>query len=245
MPFPAGALALVVVGCVASTSRIDPNEPAAIGAAAVDSVQMTARRDSAPGVSATLTVRTGGRGQSDSMRLANSTSMGSGGFWINERVRGEAFRERSGMVEHARLIVLWRGQPNWFRARPSPPVAAGGPRPANRSRMGRFGFESTHTSGGLTLTTRYDRATGEVQVNGMAAGVLGPDSTLIIMVDRVDSIGGPPVVTAIAMPAVSGAHVAPARDRVDPVTGVVTPVESGDNVRRFLETIPAAREFIR
>jgi hypothetical protein len=229
------AVVLVAGACASPGVQAETEPPAAAVTPRADPAVGRPSRGSAPPPVA------GAPSIAETRPAAASSGSGTGTFSINDRVRGEAFRQRNGDVEHARLIVLWRGQPNWFRGQSS----GGSMRTSGRSSMGGGGFESSQTRGGLTLSSRYDGATGEVYVNGTLAGTIRGDSTMIVMVDRVDSIGGPPVISTLQLPPVSGAHVRPARDIVDSVTGTVTGVPSGDNVRRFLESIPVTREFIR
>lgn len=109
----------------------------------------------------------------------------------------------SGRSDWMRFIVLWRGQPGWLYGRGVSPEeqrqseqayreASAAAALAGRSLMG-------GSSGRGTYWAEVDRDENTIYVLGTAYHVPVKDSTLVILVDRVDHSGGEPFVIGSAV----------------------------------------------
>jgi hypothetical protein len=100
-------------------------------------------------------------------------------------------------------------------------------------------------SAGITRELRFDSRSGEVTINGEAAGTASPDSTMIVMVDRVDGVGGPLRISTVSVARVEADALPTGQDRIDPVTGAVIPLSARLGLMEVLSRIPEVEEFIR
>jgi hypothetical protein len=106
--------------------------------------------------------------------------------------------------------------------------------------------------GGIRSTVDYDRDAQRVVINATDTVRAPLDSTVIVMVDRIDSVGGPPVVSSVLLPRVSPATVRQApppqmsRATYDSLLRAFVATGRVDNaLSRFLATVPVVREFLR
>jgi hypothetical protein len=108
----------------------------------------------------------------------------------------------AGRADWMRFIVLWRGQPGWRFAKTSVAerddaervrreVAAAAAL-ANRTVMGNF-------ANGPSYFAELDRDNNALYVLGNRYAIPSRDSTLVILVDRIDRLGGPPFVVGAAV----------------------------------------------
>ena len=108
----------------------------------------------------------------------------------------------AGRADWMRFIVLWRGQPGWRFAKTSATerddaervrreVAAAAAL-ANRTVMGNF-------ANGPSYFAELDRDNNALYVLGNQYTIPTRDSTLVILVDRIDRLGGPPFVVGAAV----------------------------------------------
>jgi hypothetical protein len=122
---------------------------------------------------------------------------GISGQHVGTDVDANYIREHSGPPDSVRLTaaVLWRGSPNWTGGA----VAT----PALRARMDSIRQDSQRrgvVAGGILTSTaaawvEYDERARTVFLLQNAYGVSrSRDSTTVIMVDRVDHVGGEPIV---------------------------------------------------
>jgi hypothetical protein len=108
----------------------------------------------------------------------------------------------AGRADWMRFIVLWRGQPGWQRTRTDPAARAESERVfreasaaatlANRSLMGLSG-------GAAPFWAELDRENNQLYVLGNQYAIPQRDSTLVILVDRIDGVGGPSFVVGAAV----------------------------------------------
>ncbi|HVE79206.1 MAG TPA: hypothetical protein VNA89_10110 [Gemmatimonadaceae bacterium] len=124
---------------------------------------------------------------------------GSGEFMVPPRVViNFAYELPEGGAPTA-LIVLWRGQPAWFRGAQRGEVSTARSsfesgalaRPGGPSRV------LTHDGewSGIRLAFSYDPATDTALVAGQAVALRGAN---VVLVDRIDGVGGAPVVVGTA-----------------------------------------------
>jgi hypothetical protein len=93
-----------------------------------------------------------------------------------------------------------------------------------------------------------DAAARHVVINDTDTLKFSPDSTLIVLVDRVDNVGGPPVVTSISVPLVSRILLADDPQPPDSARAIMARIAAGETYEtkavKLLNTYPAANEFI-
>jgi hypothetical protein len=138
---------------------------------------------------------------------------GSGATLLPPRVAASyAYEFPDGGTPVAALLVLWRGQPQWYQGRGEVgsagtsrefsmlPPAAGAPRL----------LEHEGDWNGIKLSFRFDPATDTALVAGQAVALGGGN---VVLVDRIDGVGGAPVVvgTASVDPAVFAVLADPRR----------------------------------
>lgn len=107
-----------------------------------------------------------------------------------------------GRADWMRFIVLWRGQPGWRTVKVSDAErleserayreASAAAQLANRSVMGL-------TGGAAAFWTELDREHNQLYLLGNQYSIPERDSTLVILVDRADRIGGPVYVVGAAV----------------------------------------------
>lgn len=108
----------------------------------------------------------------------------------------------TGRSDWMRFVVLWRGQPGWQMSHMTPEQRAEADRIgreamaaatlANRSLMGSPG-------GAVPYWAELDRDNNKLFVLGNQYTIPERDSTLVILVDHVDHVGGDPAIVAAAM----------------------------------------------
>jgi hypothetical protein len=171
------------------------------------------------------------------------------GTALSDRIRAEIYRTEGATGENVRLIVLWRGQPRWEQGAPPTPGTPAVARRSSTSRgqsvLGGPVMINSSTTGGITRELRFDSRSGKVWVNGQEAGTAFPDSTMIVMVDRVDSVGGPPTTRVVQVAGLRGDAIPSGEDRRDPVSGAVILVSARTGLMEVLSRIPELAEFIR
>jgi hypothetical protein len=93
-----------------------------------------------------------------------------------------------------------------------------------------------------------DAATQRVIINDTDTLLFSPDSTLIVMVDRVDNVGGPPVVTSISVPLVSRFLMTDERPPPDSALAIMAPIAAGETYEskslKLLKSFPVVNEFL-
>jgi hypothetical protein len=190
--------------------------------------------------------------------MAQTRGGGSGGTQgLSERVQ-ITYQQRyvetsSGRSDWMRFIVLWRGQPGWqysrgvsaeerrqseqaFREASAAATLAG------RSLMG-------GSSGRAAYWAEVDRDENTIYLLGAAYHVPVKDSTLVILVDRVDRVGGEAFVVGSAV--IDGhlpSDLAPKTWTSGDTTFTVRPPTSKTGLEVFLEALkkdPAVAAFIQ
>jgi hypothetical protein len=172
---------------------------------------------------------------------------------LTARVLADVFQESNGIDSAVTLIVLWRGETFWMRRDTSSSLSgrSGGGSRSMATSGGVTSVDYNRTAGGITRRINFDRSAGRVIIDARDTLAARADSTLIIMVDRIDTVGGPPVVTSIHVARVPAITVAPSREiptreayerliREFMETGVAE-----TNFSRFLATIAVVREFLK
>lgn len=156
----------------------------------------------------------------------------------------------TGRADWMRFVVLWRGQPGWRINKPGQAGQAEGERAyreasaaatlANRSLMGLPG-------GANTFWLELDRASDMLYLLGNQYSIPSRDSTLVILVDRVDRVGGQPFVVGSAV--IDGhmsSDLVPKTWVSGDTTFTVRPAKTGLSV--FLESLkkdPAVAAFLQ
>jgi hypothetical protein len=122
------------------------------------------------------------------------TGRGSAGAALTSRVEcGYLHRHSgSGTTEQHRLtaVVLWRGQPGWRHRAASADAAHRAYRVAVRAAEDAGRQFLGGQSGGVVYSAAFDD--DSVYVLGRGYSLPRGDSALVIMVDRIDSVGGDP-----------------------------------------------------
>ncbi len=136
------------------------------------------------------------------------------------------------------LIVLWRGEEGWLEAGRSRRASGGG---------GSSGQSMSGTNGITSYSVSVDALGNRAVINETDTVRISGDSTNIIMVDRVDRVGGPPIVTSVAVPFILRNSIEPmaltSRDQVQAPAAATQGKEN--SFVTFLNSNPASREFIR
>jgi hypothetical protein len=167
---------------------------------------------------------------------------------LTARVIADVFRERVGADSAVTIIVLWRGQEFWMRQGAA--GHSGGQTGSGRTALATARYTSTR--GGITRLIAFER-NNHIVIDNRDTLRLFADSTVIIMVNRVDSVGGAPVVTSMNIPrlpaaavSVSPPAVVPSREEYARLMQEFATTGRVDNkFSQFLNTIPAVREFLR
>ena len=179
---------------------------------------------------------------------AQSRGSGSGAEPLTARVIADVFRERFGSDSSVYLIVLWRGQEFWNRR-----GSSGGASSGSSSGFPGTTVSYSSTEGGVWRTIYFDGRAQRVVINSRDTVRTSADSTLIVMVDRVDSVGGPPVVTNVKIAKLPSATIYSPPPAVIPtreeyarlIQEFMATGRVDNNFSRFLATVPVVREFIR
>jgi hypothetical protein len=99
------------------------------------------------------------------------------------------------------------------------------------------------------MTVQYSQASGRVIIGARDTLKVAADSTLIVLVDRVDSVGGLPTLASLSVPLLPRSTVEDSPVPPDSVQAVLARfIETGkreNNLTRYLNTIPLIREFLR
>jgi hypothetical protein len=172
---------------------------------------------------------------------------GRANYSLNGRIRMDVIREGHDKVVVIPLIVLWRGADGWGSGVGVRHSASGaGSLSFDDSANSRRGTVSqTYVDSNVARLMSFDAATGEVRVNDKVAGRVPKDSTLIVMVDRVDGVGGPIVLTSLVVAAVVADAVPTRPGRADSASPHTIGVATTTNLRAFLESNAVTRAFIR
>jgi hypothetical protein len=199
------------------------------------------RSDSVPG--ATLRVSVG------APQTAPSVAE-SWGVRLSGRVHADVFSVRSPGAEVApptmRAIVLWRAQPGWC-ARPcrgfdtrtlDDSLTTLRERAVAATRAGSGG-----SANGVLWWAELARSGDSIYVRGSAIALGAPDSTLVIVVDRVDAVGGAPEIVATtrvpARPLPAVVNRWPTRNLVAPMAtagaAVTSMVRQSPKIAAFLD----------
>ena len=108
-----------------------------------------------------------------------------------------------GRTDWMQFIVLWRGQPGWHSGRGATPDARSESEHAYREASAAATMAGHSIMGGYAGHAAYwaelDREANTLFVLGKAYPLPAKDSTLVILVDRVDHIGGEPYVVGAAV----------------------------------------------
>jgi hypothetical protein len=100
---------------------------------------------------------------------------------------------------------------------------------------------SGSSSGGLAYGFEIDNRTRRLIVLDQTVPFGVPDSAAVVLVDRVDAVGGPPVVVRIfRIPALLSTDFTATGRNADPFTGIAIESLLRDALRRS----PVAREFM-
>jgi hypothetical protein len=182
----------------------------------------------------------------------DSEGGGSGGFSFTHgaRARSDVFYNHVNDTSVIELIVLWRGQPWWDRQMPAAGSAAAPPPPSKNDRLAEInGTTQFSTRGNVSYSLIHDRDTRTVIINATDTLRYEAGSTLIVMVDRIDAVGGPHVVTSVSLRSPTRAAVLGAvipRDSLPAVFADAARRRSvNENVTRYLNTMPAIAGFIK
>ncbi|MGH9885827.1 MAG: hypothetical protein ACREBE_09880, partial [bacterium] len=100
-------------------------------------------------------------------------------------------------------VVLWRGQAGWGTPRSgNPAVAAEMARQQMEAQLAVMAADRVFmggSNGSISYGSEIDRRGSRLYLLGQEYAIPERDSALVIMIDRVDGIGGPPVVVAAAV----------------------------------------------
>jgi hypothetical protein len=99
---------------------------------------------------------------------------------LTERTVGDFAIQHDSLV----LVILWRGERGWHR-RAGGSSASG--RTGMNARTGEVDMESRY--GDIELVSHYDARRRRVLIRGREIGI---DTANVIVVDRIDGVGGPP-----------------------------------------------------
>jgi hypothetical protein len=179
------------------------------------------------------------------------TGGGSGGSVISLRARANYMFERRDTSWFVTVLVVRRGQESWAKSATPDPSQTAALRDAARRKGPRIpnSAYSSNVSGEYVLSIENQRDSGQVILNGIHKLRNHADSTLIVMIDRVDSVGGPPVVTSVMVPLLRRSEIdnqpAPS-DSVAVVRERQAQTQLLDTrLTRYLEMSPVVREFIK
>ncbi len=154
---------------------------------------------------------------------ASSPCGAGGGFRVPPRAQVVFSVEGSNDTVRVHMVVIARAQPNWYGTRGIAKM------PAN------FAADPVRFGGGGTIDTLYvlyDNSTNSAWLGERQIPLPGEDN--VVMVDRIDGVGGPMVV-------VGTARLAP---YVSPICGTPTaPPRLDAELRARLDAIPSVHEF--
>lgn len=133
---------------------------------------------------------------------ASATSFGV--MEMRPRVMADLVLDHVGEWRALAAMVLWRGEPGWYRHGQDRRRPADDSLAASRARL-RLAEDSAVRAGGrlwghATPRSVYgvglDAAAQHIHVLGRAYALPRGDSAVVLVVDRTDGVGGPPVVVA-------------------------------------------------
>jgi hypothetical protein len=112
-----------------------------------------------------------------------------------------SLREASRETRWLQFVVLWRGQSGWSGGRRGLDTATlrraqAEYNTARKAALARDGLFVGGQSGGVAYTAEADSARRTLTVLGQRFSIPRGDSALIVMVDRIDGVGGDPIVAA-------------------------------------------------
>jgi len=172
-----------------------------------------------------------------------SSGTSGGGMTLSSRVSidyQEANVDSAGKrTDWMQIVVLWRGQPGWQSGAGATSVQrAAGNQVYEQARVAAAvanrGFSGS--GGPYPHWTEIDRSNGRLYVLGREFDIPPRGSALIVIVDRVDGIGGPPMVIGSAV--IDGTLPEDVRGKTwtsGDTTFMVRPSKSG--IQIFLETL--------
>jgi hypothetical protein len=191
--------------------------------------------------------------------VAACEGIGVAGATLSERVVvNYVHQDCRGPERELRAVVLWRGQPRWNATRASDAGEAGDGAARMRAVRDSARGAGAATGGGhapglfwgvlveqasaRVVPVVWSASAGDARLPGSE---LSADSVTVLLVDRVDGVGGPPTLTAVA-------RVGRAR-----TTGLLPPTrvpgsprpqwapDPAGAVRRLLAGVPAVAEYLR
>lgn len=187
-------------------------------------------------------------------RAQHSGSSG-GSQRLSDRVR---VTYQSSYVESAagersdwmRFVILWRGQPGWQASHRTPEQRVEAER-IEREAMAAATLANRTVMGSPSAQNPYwaelDRGANKLLVLGSKYTIPGRDSTLVILVDHIDHVGGEPAIVAAAtLDGRISSGLAGKTWRSGDTTFIIRPARSQLDV--FLETLrrdPAVAAFIQ
>ncbi len=136
---------------------------------------------------------------------AQGSGYSTGGIELSPRVStsylAATLTDASRETRWLQFVVLWRGQSGWSRGQRGLDTAMlrraeTEYNTARRAALGRDGLFVGGQSGGVAYTAEADSARRTLTVLGQRFSIPRSDSALIVMVDRIDGVGGDPIVAA-------------------------------------------------
>jgi hypothetical protein len=134
---------------------------------------------------------------------AQGSGYSSGGTELSSRVStsylAASLTEASRETRWLQFVVLWRGQSGWSQGRQRLDTAMlrkaqTAYNTARHAALARDGVFIGGQSGGVAYTAEADSARVTLTVLGQRFSIPRRDSALIVMVDRIDGVGGDPIV---------------------------------------------------
>jgi hypothetical protein len=167
----------------------------------------------------------------------------SGGMSLSSRVAmhyHQAYRDSAGTrTDWMQFVILWRGQPDWESGVAlSAEDRAAGLRAFEQARLAASVADRGFLGGGgpNPYWAEIDRDNQHLYVLGQEFTIPARGSTLVVLIDRIDRVGGPPVVIGSAV--VDGQLPPDVRGKTwtsGDTTFSIRPSKSGIEV--FLETL--------
>ena len=139
---------------------------------------------------------------------AQGTGYSTGGADLSPRISTSyleaSFGEASRETRSLRFVVVWRGQSGWSQGRQGLDAAKvqqaqAEYNAARKAALVRDGLFVGGQSNGVAYTAATDSARTTLTVLGQRFSIPRRDSALVVMVDRVDGVGGEPIVVGTAV----------------------------------------------
>jgi len=135
-----------------------------------------------------------------------SSGSSGGGQTISPRVEASYSHSRVDSAGHVaswmQYMILWRGQAGWTSGRMLDPVAsAEGQRAYKQAQLAAAAADRSFFGGGgaTPYWGEIDRQSRRLYLLGQEYAIPGRDSALVVLIDRIDNVGGPAVVIGAAV----------------------------------------------